>query len=77
MGIPAAGLYTSTGQSFEYQERVFSELCLGFLSILFITPEKLEKNKLFHRFLQKIYEIQGVQFIIDEAHCILDYNNFR
>ncbi|CAB4475362.1 unnamed protein product [Rhizophagus irregularis] len=77
MGIPAAGLYASTGQSFEYQERVFSELSLGILPILFVTPEKLEKNKSFHQFLQKIYETRGIQFVIDEAHCILDYNNFR
>ena len=77
MGIPAAGLYTSTGQSFEYQERVFSELSLGILPILFITPEKLEKNRSFRSLLQKIYHKQGIQFVIDEAHCILDYNNFR
>ncbi|CAB4432111.1 unnamed protein product [Rhizophagus irregularis] len=67
MGIPAAGLYTSTGQSFEYQERVFSELSLGILPILFITPEKLEKNRSFYRLLQKIYRTQGIQFVIDEA----------
>ena len=77
MGIPAVGLYVSTGQSFEYQERVFSELSLGILPILFVTPEKLEKNKSFHRLLQKIYEIRGIQFVINEAHCMLDYSNFR
>ena len=48
MKIPAAGLYASTGQSFEYQKCVFSELSLGILLILFVTPEKLEKNKSFH-----------------------------
>jgi hypothetical protein len=56
MGIPAAGLYAFIEQSFEYQERVFLELSLGILPILFVTPEKLEKNKSFHQFLQKIYE---------------------
>ncbi|CAB5357382.1 unnamed protein product [Rhizophagus irregularis] len=49
----------------------------GILPILFITPEKLEKNRSFYRLLQKIYRTQGIQFVIDEAHCILDYNNFR
>ncbi|RGB23836.1 hypothetical protein C1646_773937 [Rhizophagus diaphanus] len=39
IGISAAGLYVSTGQSFEYQERVFSKLSLGILPILFVTPE--------------------------------------
>uniref|UniRef100_U9UC53 DNA 3'-5' helicase n=1 Tax=Rhizophagus irregularis (strain DAOM 181602 / DAOM 197198 / MUCL 43194) TaxID=747089 RepID=U9UC53_RHIID len=61
----------------DHVERVFSELSLGILPILFITPEKLEKNRSFYRLLQKIYRTQGIQFVIDEAHCILDYNNFR
>ncbi|RIA81558.1 P-loop containing nucleoside triphosphate hydrolase protein [Glomus cerebriforme] len=77
MGISAAELYASTGQSFEYQERIVSELSLGILPILFVTPEKLEKNKSFHQLLQKIYETRGIQFVIDETHCVLDYSNFR
>ncbi|CAI2192078.1 14137_t:CDS:2, partial [Funneliformis geosporum] len=53
IGISAAGLYAFIDQFYEYQKRVFSEYLLGILPILFVTPEKLEKNKSFYQLLQK------------------------
>jgi len=50
---------------------------MGLTRILFTTPEKLQKNYAFQRFLHRVYKEQGILFVIDEAHCILDYSHFR
>ncbi|CAJ0906135.1 369_t:CDS:2 [Entrophospora sp. SA101] len=77
MGIPCAGLYTSNGQSASYQKKVFEELSSGFTKILFITPEKFDKNIGFQKMLHRIYEKFDLCFVIDEAHCIKEYRHFR
>ncbi|CAJ0823483.1 5155_t:CDS:2, partial [Entrophospora sp. SA101] len=56
MGIPCAGLYTSIGQPASYQKKVFEELSFGFIKILFVTPEKFDKNIGFQKMLYRIYE---------------------
>ncbi|CAJ0640513.1 11937_t:CDS:2 [Entrophospora sp. SA101] len=73
MGIPCAGLYTSIGQPASYQKKVFEELSFGFIKILFVTPEKFDKNIGFQKMLYRIYERFGLHFVIDEAHCVKEY----
>jgi len=77
VGIPCAGLYATTGQSLEYQERVFQEIASKMLRILLITPEKLMLNQGFRNMLRKVHREIGVRFVIDEAHCIVEYNHYR
>nr|CAG8667423.1 2998_t:CDS:2 [Entrophospora candida] len=77
MGIPCAGLYTSIGQPASYQKKVFEELSFGFIKILFVTPEKFDKNIGFQKMLYRIYEKFGLHFIIDKAHCVKEYKYFR
>ncbi|RIA80588.1 hypothetical protein C1645_838427 [Glomus cerebriforme] len=71
--IPCASIYANTIQSKSEQEKIFEEIALGFTKILFITPEKLCLNKEFQNFITNIYNKVKVYFVIDEAHCIIDY----
>ncbi|POG72116.1 P-loop containing nucleoside triphosphate hydrolase protein, partial [Rhizophagus irregularis DAOM 181602=DAOM 197198] len=61
----------------EYQEKVFQEIESKMLKILLITPEKLMLNQGFRNMLRKVHGEIGVRFVIDEAHCILEYNHYR
>ncbi|CAB4422880.1 unnamed protein product [Rhizophagus irregularis] len=76
-GIPAAMLYASSEQSPQVQEKIVSEIASGLIRILFITPEKYVKNLKFRNMLQNISTTRGLQFVIDEAHCIISYEGFR
>ncbi|UZN99576.1 uncharacterized protein OCT59_000843 [Rhizophagus irregularis] len=77
IGIPCASIYANTIQGRSEQEKIFEEIALGFTKILFITSEKLCLNKEFQNFISNMYSKAKVRFVIDEAHCILDYGNFR
>ena len=72
VGIPCAGLYTSTSHPSNYQEKVFGEIAAGFLRILFVTPEKFHKNPAFRSMLMRISQIKPIRFVIDEVHCIVE-----
>ena len=76
-GIPAAMLYASSEQPLQAQEKIVAEIASGLTRILFITPEKYIKNLKFRNMLQNVYTNQGLQFVIDEAHCIVSYEGFR
>ena len=76
-GIPCGCIYASTTQGKSVQERVLREVALGLTKILFTTPEKLQKNVQFRNFLHKVQKEKGIQFAVDEAHCVLDYVHFR
>jgi len=76
-GIPSGCIYASTTQGKTVQEKVVQEIAMGLTRILFTTPEKLQKNPAFCNFLHKIEKEKGIQFVVDEAHCILDYAHFR
>jgi len=76
-GIPCGCIYASITQGKSVQERVLREVALGLTRILFTTPEKLQKNIQFRNFLHKVQKERGIQFAIDEAHCVLDYVHFR
>jgi superfamily II DNA helicase RecQ len=76
-GIPSGCIYASTTQGKSVQKKVVQEVAMGLTRILFTTPEKLEKNPAFCNFLRRIAEEKGIQFVIDEAHCILEYEHFR
>ncbi|CAB4493376.1 unnamed protein product [Rhizophagus irregularis] len=77
LGIPCASIYANTIQGRSEQEKIFEEIALGFTKILFITPEKLCLNREFQNFISNMYDKAKVRFVIDEAHCILNYSNFR
>jgi superfamily II DNA helicase RecQ len=76
-GIPAAMLYASSEQAPQVQGKIVAEIASGLIQILFITPEKYIKNLKFWNMLQNIYTTQGLQFVIDETHCIVNYEGFR
>jgi superfamily II DNA helicase RecQ len=76
-GIPSAMLYASSEQSPQIQEKIVAEIASGLIRILFITPEKYIKNLRFRNMLQNVYNTRGLQFVIDEAHCIISYEGFR
>ncbi|CAG8714850.1 19513_t:CDS:2, partial [Dentiscutata erythropus] len=77
IGIPSAYLFAATDQPLDMQEKIFSEIASGFIKILWITPEKFIQNFQFRQMLKKVAEIRGIQFVVDEAHCIKEYANFR
>lgn len=77
LGIPCASIYANTVQSRNEQGKIFEKIALGFTKIVFITPEKLCLNREFQHFISNMYNAAKVCFVIDEAHCILDYSNFR
>ncbi|CAG8834589.1 195_t:CDS:2, partial [Gigaspora margarita] len=76
-GISLAMLYASSEQSYNVQEAIFFEIASGFIRILLVTPEKYIKNLAFACMLQNIARSRGLQFVIDEAHCINNYAYFR
>nr|CAG8472815.1 410_t:CDS:10 [Entrophospora candida] len=76
-GIPCSGLYSSTIMLPKYQEKIFAEIASGLPKILFITPEKFQKNKSFQEMLKQYNKNAPLTFIIDEAHCIKDWEYFR
>ncbi|CAG8526500.1 7557_t:CDS:2, partial [Dentiscutata heterogama] len=76
-GIPAAAFYTSSEQPPELQEKIFGELASGLTKILLITPKKYILNMKFRNMLKKINYLRGLQFVIDKAHCIKEYEYFR
>ena len=39
--------------------------------------EKYIKNPKFKNMLKNVNETRGVQFVIDEAHCVLGYGHYR
>ncbi|CAJ0865377.1 15794_t:CDS:2, partial [Entrophospora sp. SA101] len=65
-GINCAGIYSKTGQSLEYQSKVFEEIAAGFTKILFATAEKFDLNPSFRAMLKRIYETKGLRFKIME-----------
>jgi superfamily II DNA helicase RecQ len=76
-GIPCGCMYASSTQGKSVQEKVLQEIAMGLTRVLFTTPEKLQKSLAFRQFLHQIYEERGIQFVVDEAHCIIDYKHFR
>ncbi|CAB4441893.1 unnamed protein product [Rhizophagus irregularis] len=77
LGIPCASIYANTIQGKNEQGKIFEEIALGFTKVLFVTPEKLCLNREFQHLISNLYNEAKVRFVIDEAHCILDYSNFR
>ncbi|CAG8627424.1 10800_t:CDS:2 [Funneliformis mosseae] len=74
--IPCASIYANTTQGKIEQSKIFEEIVLGFIKVIFVTSEKLCLNKEFQYFINNMYNKAKMHFVIDEAHCILDYSNF-
>ena len=77
LGIPCASIYVNTIQGRSEQAKIFEEIALGFTKVLFVTAEKLCLNREFQHFINNMYNNAKVCFVINEAHCILDFSNFR
>lgn len=76
-GIPCCGLYASTSQPVHYQQKVFQEISCGLTKVIFTTPEKFKFNLGFQKMLERVGATNGIRFVVDEAHCILDQEHFR
>jgi superfamily II DNA helicase RecQ len=57
--------------------KFLKKLLLNFTKVIFITAEKLCLSKEFQYFISNMYNKLKVRFVIEEAHCILGYSNFR
>ncbi|CAG8771572.1 8882_t:CDS:2, partial [Gigaspora rosea] len=77
MGIPAAKIYTASNQPLEEQEKIFAEVAAGITKVLWVTPEKFIESLKFCKFLNNVSQTHGVQFVIDESHCVLEFEYFR
>ncbi|RIB12705.1 P-loop containing nucleoside triphosphate hydrolase protein [Gigaspora rosea] len=77
MGISATKIYTALDQSLEEQEKIFSEIAVGITRVLWVIPEKFIESPRFHRFLCNVSQTRGIQFVVDECHCILEFEHFR
>lgn len=62
-------------------KRIHADMCdtKASLKLLYVTPEKLAKSKMFMNKLQKSYEIgRFTRLVIDEVHCCSTYgHDFR
>jgi RecQ family ATP-dependent DNA helicase len=73
--LPAAAF--SSVQSYSYQRDVFRDLVKGIIPIIFLTPEKAA-TKNFENLLNRLLANgKKLRFIVDEAHCILEWDEFR
>ncbi|CAG8772343.1 25303_t:CDS:2, partial [Gigaspora margarita] len=61
----------------EYETKIFEEIALGFIHLLYVTPEKLLLKKSLRELCKHLYKEEKLQFIIDKAHCVLDFCHFR
>ncbi|CAI2198138.1 3420_t:CDS:2, partial [Funneliformis geosporum] len=76
IGIAVVVLFVSSDQPPAIQEKIFGEIASGLIRILFVTVEKYIKNPKFRNMLKNVDKIQGVQFVIDEVYCVLDYGHY-
>ncbi|RIB01530.1 hypothetical protein C2G38_2256135 [Gigaspora rosea] len=65
-GIPCAGIYTTSEQTKETEAKIFEEIVLGLIKILYVTPERVLTNVKFSIFLNQLYKTNKLQFVIDE-----------
>ncbi|CAG8641438.1 2636_t:CDS:10, partial [Gigaspora rosea] len=77
MNIPTAVLYASSLQPPNIQSQIFGELSAKMIKILLIMGEKYIENIKLRSMLQNLSISYKIQFVIDEAHCIVGFEKFR
>ncbi|RIB20126.1 hypothetical protein C2G38_2180084 [Gigaspora rosea] len=77
MKIPTAVLYASSLQPPNIQSQIFGELSAKMIKILLIMGEKYIENIKLRSMLQNLSISYKIQFVIDEAHCIVGFEKFR
>ncbi|CAG8604285.1 4137_t:CDS:2, partial [Ambispora gerdemannii] len=77
MGIPAAAIFAALDQFLEVQEKIFGEIAARITKVLWTTSEKFVNSSRFRHFLHNVYKTRGIQFVIDESHCVLEFGQFR
>ncbi|GBC32971.2 DNA helicase RecQ [Rhizophagus irregularis DAOM 181602=DAOM 197198] len=75
--IGCTSIYTGKHQPPQYFEKVFSEIAIGLIKILYITAESFINNSSFIRMLLNFAKYAPVSFVIDEVHCIIKCKHFR
>jgi superfamily II DNA helicase RecQ len=77
MGIACACLYATTEQPYSVQKQIFGEIASGLVRIIFTTAEKFAYNTGFRTMLKHFSQHKQLRFVIDEVHCVLEYQYFR
>ncbi|CAG8646655.1 4068_t:CDS:10, partial [Funneliformis caledonium] len=72
--IGCASIYARKYQSSQYFEKVFSEIAIRLIKLLYITAESFICNKSFTAMLLNFAKYAPVSFVIDEVHCIVECN---
>ncbi|CAG8704650.1 13323_t:CDS:2, partial [Racocetra fulgida] len=71
IGIPAAAIFATSNQSLDIQEKIFSEVAVGIIKVLWATPEKFIESSKFRRFLHNVFQTRQIKEEFPSAPLLL------